>query len=51
MTSFRRKNVSCLLFVFKTWIRGAPIAQLGEHQTLDRKIVGSILIGGAVLCP
>ena len=29
-------------------MRGAPIAQLGEHWTLDHKGVGSILIWGAV---
>ena len=27
-------------------VRGAPIAQLGEHQTLDRKVAGSILTWG-----
>ena len=31
--------------------QGAPIAQLGERQTLDRKVAGSILTRGAVLCP
>ena len=30
---------------------GAPIAQLGERRTLDRKVTGSILNRGAVLCP
>ena len=30
---------------------GAPIAQLGEHRTLDCKVAGSILTWGAVLCP
>ena len=30
---------------------GAPIAQLVEHRTLDRKVVGSNLTRGAVLCP
>ena len=30
---------------------GAPIAQLGEHQTLDGKVAGLILTQGAVLCP
>ena len=29
----------------------APIAQLGERRTLDRKVAGSILNRGAVLCP
>ena len=29
---------------------GAPIAQLGEHWTLDRKVAGSILNRGVVLC-
>ena len=28
-----------------------PIAQLGERRTLRRKVVGSILTWGAVLCP
>ena len=37
--------------VFHAQLRGAPIAQLGEHQTLDHKVAGSILTGGAVLCP
>ena len=32
-------------------VREAPIAQLGEHQTLDRKVAGSILAWGALLCP
>ena len=30
---------------------GAPIAQLGERRTLGRKIAGSILTRGEVLCP
>ena len=30
---------------------GAPIAQLGERQTLDPKVTGLILTLGAVLCP
>ena len=30
---------------------GAPIAQLGEHGTLDPKVAGSILTRGTVLCP
>ena len=30
---------------------GAPIAQLGGRRTLDRKVAGSILTRGAVLCP
>ena len=30
---------------------GEPIAQLGERRTLDRKVAGSILTRGAVLCP
>ena len=30
---------------------GAPVAQLGERWTLDRKVAGSILDRGAVLCP
>ena len=29
---------------------GAPIAQLGEHRTLDRKVANSILTWGTVLC-
>ena len=29
----------------------APIAQLGKRRTLDRKVAGSILARGAVLCP
>ena len=29
----------------------APIAQLGEGQTLDCKVTGLILTWGAVLCP
>ena len=29
---------------------GAPIAQLGEHHTLDRKVAGSILTRDEVLC-
>ena len=29
---------------------GAPIAQLGEHQTLDCKVARSILTLGAVMC-
>ena len=33
------------------WYQEAPIAQLGERQTLDRKVAGSILTFGAVLCP
>ena len=32
-------------------MRGAPIAQLGECQTLDRKVAGSILTRVGVLCP
>ena len=31
-----------------TW--EAPIAQLGERRTLDRKVAGSILTRGAMLC-
>ena len=31
--------------------KAALIAQLGESQTLDRKVGGSILTRGAVLCP
>ena len=31
--------------------RGAPIAQLGERRTLDRKVAGSILTLGVVLRP
>ena len=38
-----------LLVISKT--KGAPIAQLGERRTLDRKVAGSILTRGAVLCP
>ena len=30
---------------------GAPIAQLEVCQTLDRKVAGSILTWGRVLCP
>ena len=30
---------------------GAPIAQLGERRTLDRKVAGSILTLGTMLCP
>ena len=30
---------------------GAPLAQLVECRTLDRKVVGSNLTRGAVLCP
>ena len=30
---------------------GAPISQLGERRTLDRKVAGSIITRGAVLCP
>ena len=30
---------------------GAPIAKLEECRTLDRKVTGSILTWGAVLCP
>ena len=30
---------------------GALIAQLGELQTLDRKVADSIITMGAVLCP
>ena len=30
---------------------GAPIAQLGESWTLDRKVAGKNLTWGAVLCP
>ena len=30
---------------------GAPIAPLGECRTLDRKVAGSILSRGTVLCP
>ena len=30
---------------------GAPIAQLGEHATIDRKVASLILTRGAVLCP
>ena len=32
-------------------MEGAPIPQLGEHQTLDHRVAGSIFIQGAVLCP
>ena len=38
-----------LLVISKT--KGAPIAQLGERQALDRKVTGSILTRRAVLCP
>ena len=31
-------------------IKGAPIAQLGECRTLDRKVAGLILTRGVVLC-
>ena len=31
--------------------KGTPMAQLGERQTLDRKVAGSILTRGVVLCP
>ena len=30
---------------------GAPIAQLGERQTLDCKVAGLILTRAAVMCP
>ena len=36
---------------FHTTDLEALIAQLGEHQTLDRKVAGSILTWGGVLCP
>ena len=29
----------------------APIALLGERQTLDHKVAGSILTWGTLLCP
>ena len=32
-------------------ISGAPLAQLVECRTLDRKVPGSNLTRGAVLCP
>ena len=31
-------------------LKGAPIAQLGERRTLDRKVADSILTRGALLC-
>ena len=31
--------------------KGAPIPQLGGCQSLDRKVAGSILNCGTVLCP
>ena len=34
---------------YSIMVMGAPIAQLGERQTLDRKVAGSILTGVAVL--
>ena len=37
------------LFHFLTM--GAPLAQLVECRTLDRKVVGLNLTRGAVLCP
>ena len=36
---------------FTILFRGAPIAQLGKRWTPDRKVVGSILTRGTVLCP
>ena len=30
---------------------GAPMAQMGERQTLDCEVVGSILTRGMMLCP
>ena len=33
------------------FLMGAPIAQFGEHQALDRMVALSILTWGAVLCP
>ena len=44
-------NKHCLLPFFHFPWKGAPIAQLGECQTLDRKVPGSILTWGTVLCP
>ena len=35
----------------RTVVWGATIAQLGEHRTPDRKVVGSILTQGVLLCP
>ena len=33
---------------FTNLVLGAPLAQLGERQTLDRNVAGSILTGGMV---
>ena len=33
------------------FLAGAPLAQLVECRTLDRKVAGSNLARGAVLCP
>ena len=45
-------NVSdCEFYNCFKFLRGALIAQLGERQTLDRKVASSILTQGTVLCP
>ena len=44
-------NHLLIIKINKYLLSGAPIAQLGECQTLDHKVAGLILTQGAVLCP
>ena len=48
-TSAQYYKESLFKFLDRTFLRGAPIAQLGERLTLDRNIAGSILTWGVVL--
>ena len=44
-------KICLILYGRLTRASGAPIAQLGELQTFDRKVESLILTRGAVLCP
>ena len=41
----------CCIVLFCIGYNVTFIVQLGEHRTLDRKVAGSIITRGAVLCP
>ena len=48
---YSMRTYMCSLYFLEGLHTIFPIAQLGEHWTLDRKVVGSILTKGRVLCP
>ena len=49
---FQYDDLNVVYFKIKlNLFKEAQIAQLGEHQTFDCKVPGSILTWGVVLCP